>query len=96
MNRNDVGHSVRGGGQNAPVEKLVRRGLDGKKEGTVDNDYCTGLQRGEMLGEVSVQYPESDMYQSLELYEKNKLRIQTFYIEFARDKKRKDEHVKLA
>lgn len=37
-----------------------------------------------------------DLYQSLELYEKNKLRIQTFYIEFARDKKRKDEHVKLA
>ena len=37
-----------------------------------------------------------DLYQSLELYEKNKLRIQTFYIEFARDKKRKNEHVKLA
>ena len=37
-----------------------------------------------------------DLYQSLELYEKNKLRIQTFYLEFARDKKRKSEHVKLA
>ena len=37
-----------------------------------------------------------DLYQSLELYEKNKLRIQSFYIEFARDKKRKNEHVKLA
>lgn len=37
-----------------------------------------------------------DLYQSLELYEKNKLRIQTFYLEFARDKKRKNEHVKLA
>ena len=37
-----------------------------------------------------------DLYQSLELYEKNKLRIQTFHIEFARDKKRKNEHVKLA
>ena len=37
-----------------------------------------------------------DLYQSLELYEKSKLRIQTFYLEFARDKKRKSEHVKLA
>lgn len=33
-----------------------------------------------------------ELYQSLELYEKNRLRIQTFYLQFARDKKRKEEN----
>lgn len=31
-----------------------------------------------------------ELYQSLEIYEKNKLRIQTFFLEFARDKSKKD------
>lgn len=37
-----------------------------------------------------------ELYQSLDLYEKNKLRIQTFFIDFARDKRRKEDTARLA
>ena len=33
-----------------------------------------------------------ELYQSLDLYEKNRLRIQSFFVEFARDKKKRDRN----
>lgn len=37
-----------------------------------------------------------ELYQALDLYDKNRLRLQAFFIEFARDKKKKDSVEKLA
>lgn len=37
-----------------------------------------------------------ELYQTLDMYQKNRLRVQTFFLEFARDKRRKNDTARLA